>query len=299
MSGSLHVIETVRRVALLGVRCLDAATGTLVTAGLRVAAVPVRGGSWTAARPAAAGIFAFHRLPGLHAAAFGEDVLDSPPTQSFALLVTDQSRRYQGVGLLVDAPRRQPLTLRLLRLPAAPPAPGVLTLRGTLQDATRLDSNGMLLPAAFALIEALRGDEAEPVLGLSDERGEFVVVLPHPDPLGPHLDYGTGSPASRPTLAERNFPLLLRFRYQPSRQRWLQPTLRGAALRDTAAPDAVPEIEALQSQTTAELAPPWPPGAASPPDGLEIQVSFAATAVVGGSAAEGSVRLLPAPPDTP
>ncbi len=291
---ALRTIETIRRFALLGVRCLDAATGAPVSSNLSLRAVPQGGGAWTEARPSASGVLAFHWLPGLHDAAFGDAPLTSPPaTLPFALVLTDRLGRYQDVGLLLDLPRARLLVLRLLPLPALPAPPGLLALRGTVRDATRSDAEGQALPAAFALVEALAG--AEPALGLADARGEFVVALPHPDPLDPPAA-GEGSPPARPTLNEQLWPVRLRFRHQPSRQRWLRPLARAAEVLDAAAPGAVPLLSGLEAQAEAALAPPLPPGAASPADGLEILVPFAGTAVARGGAADGSIPLIPAPP---
>lgn len=292
----LRFIETIRRVALLGLRCRDAATGAPVGEGLVLRAVPAEGGAWTEARLTSSGMLAFHCLPGLHDAAFGDAPTASPPaTRRFALLLTDRLGRYQGVGLLLDLPRPRPLELRLLPLPAAPLPTSLLALRGTLRDVTRPDAAGRAAPAAFAIVEALRAPDAEPALGIADARGEFVVVLPHPDPLDPP-GAAPASPATRPTLGETLWPVLLRFRHEPSRQRWLRPLSRAAELLDAPASDAVPLLAALEAQGEASLASPLPPGAASPPLGLQVLVPFAASAVARGGAADGAIHLVPASP---
>jgi hypothetical protein len=303
MVSPLRVIETIRRVALLGVRCLDGATGAPVTAGLSFRAVPTEGGPWTEARATASGLLAFHRLPGLHDAAFGDVPEASPPERRpFALILTDRLHRYQDVGLLLDLPRVRPLVLRLLPLPAAPPPPGLLTLYGALHDATRLDAAGRPMPAAFALVEAERTPDApaaEIARGLADARGEFLVALPHPDPLSPPGGMVPSSPQLRSTLDEQRWPVRLRFRYQPTRQRWLRPLPRGVEILETPTSDSMPEIAALQAQSNASLAPPLPPGAGSPPTEMEVRVPFAGSALVRGLAADSAVLLLPTPLGSP
>src|SRR5438552_13098391 len=112
MIGFHPSTDTPERISLtcaLGLRLLDVATGTFVTAdGLSARAWPV-GVPWQAVDgiTTPSGIIAFHGLPGLRAfeRSDAENPWDpAPATRLFQVEVTDSSGRYLPCTFVVQAP---------------------------------------------------------------------------------------------------------------------------------------------------------------------------------------------------
>lgn len=304
-------LETVVRRVPLGLRCVDVATGAVVTGGLSVTAAPLAGSSkTTAARAAQSGYYSFQNLPGLRDYEFaaGDESAASPPAGSeFAIRVEDSLGRYLPWGVVLTLPRETPLTFQLLSAPGRGAVPGLMAVTGSLRDGNVLLAGGGHGPAAFARVEAhYEADAASPpdaFVGLADARGEFALFLPGPNPLRPPAGVAVTSPnsAGRQTVSELRWPLTLSFFYEPARQRFLRARGRGGAevvegqtaetIALARAGGAVPELSSLLTQGPAEVfASAGGPAAVS----LGVEVGFMKDFVARTAGAGSDVLLSPA-----
>src|SRR5262245_12424547 len=212
--SAIRIIETLVRRTPLGLRCVDVATNAPAPAGLRITAMPLEGaGKPVAAFTTLSGVYALQGLPGLRDFEFGgkEEILLSPPAsppagREFVILIEDPQRRYLPFAMRLLLPRANVLQTMLFPAPGRTPAPGLMALRGSLKDAATQLANGSAGPAAFAHIRAryeTPGDVVE-YPGLADERGQYVLFLPFPNPARPPAGVTLASPntAGRQTLAE-------------------------------------------------------------------------------------------------
>lgn len=230
-------LETVRRVAPLGLRCLDTLTQRPVFEGLSVKATPTSGTyKSVSAFVNRSGIFAFQGLPGLHDFEYGADasLLADPPIVSpardkeFALRIEDTQRRFISIGLILTLPRREVLSALLFSAPNRARVPGFTVIRGEIKDATLMAS---LRPASFARIEAQYEVTNPPTIyaAIADARGQFALFLPSPNPFKPPAGVPVTSPntSGRRTLSQLRWPLTIRFFYQPQRQKFICANARG------------------------------------------------------------------------
>jgi hypothetical protein len=213
-----RLLERVSRLAPLGLRFRDAASGLHIGDGLAVTAYPVGNPSRrVAAATNRSGVYAFHHLPGLRdvEASDGDAAFwASPPAgQRFVVEVADPAGRFVAVRFEAEAPTRGLFELACLPVdsppgspPTAPPSgvplfssagravpPGMTALRAELWDplAER--------PAAWAVLEAAV-EGLPPARGLADERGQLALILPYPEPLAAPLASppdGASPPAGR------------------------------------------------------------------------------------------------------
>ena len=232
MIGFHPDIETPERVSLtcaLGLRFLDVATGTFVTAdGLSARAWPV-GVPWQAVdgTTTPSGIIAFHQLPGLREfeRSDAQNPWDpTPATRLFQVEVTDLSGRYlpctfvvqapvEGVAIFADnasPPWMHDGAVPLFSAPSRVVPSGLAVLRAELREL------GSGEPAAWALVEAEYSSGGLPrtACGLADDQGRVVLMFPYPEgrrrPLG-------GSPPTNGVngLTQQYWELDLLFFYQP------------------------------------------------------------------------------------
>jgi hypothetical protein len=221
------LVETVTRVAPLGVRFRDAATGLIVSDGLRVRerhhgvdAVPNRSGVWVAAG-----------LSGLRSQEQGtgdDDFWASVLRRRYEFEVEDLLGRFAGFRFEAELPHRGVFVLDCDG-PASPPEspPGMTGPGDALplySAATRIAPAGMAIvradlwdedadaPAAHAVLEAGPAG-MPPALGLADDQGRVAVVLPYPEPPG-----SGGSPPGTPSLSLQTWPIELGVRYEPRPQ---------------------------------------------------------------------------------
>ena len=237
MPVTFQPLETVARAVPLGLRCVDIATRSQVSAGLSVSALPAeRVARPTAAQPTRSGVYALRDLPGLREPEFaGGGAPASPPAspagREFAVTVGDTQGRYLPYAMLLTLPRGGLLTTFLFPAPSAPRASGLMSIRGSLRDATRPLADGSHGPAAFARIEAEYEATSPPTVyvALADWRGEFALFLPEPNPLKPPAGVSPTSPntSGRQTISELRWPVTLRFFYEPQRQQFIRTGERG------------------------------------------------------------------------
>jgi hypothetical protein len=227
-------LETVARNVPLGLRCVDIATRSQVSAGLLVTALPVgRIARPTAASLTRSGIYALHGLRGLREFEFADDSpTSSPPAgREFVVFVEDAEGRYLSYAMRLTLPRGGVLTAFLFPSPARQKACGLTTIRGSLRDATRPAPDGAPGPAGFARVEAEYEVTSPPTVyvGLADWRGEFALLLPEPNPLKPPAGVANTSPntSGRQTISELRWPVTLRFFYEPQAQQFITTDERG------------------------------------------------------------------------
>jgi hypothetical protein len=197
--NAVAILDRFSRIAPLGVRLRDVATGRIAMGQFEVTAAPPGGGPQALARNGLA-VWIAVRLPGLRDADLDPATSGSTPVRSYALSVDDPGGEFLPLRLNVVLPRRGlytwdgwsalppallaplrdepggepcPDALPLFSAPARAAPLGCAALRGQLR---RLDNDQ---PAAWTLI-AVRQD-GERGLGLSDAEGRFVVFMPWPE----------------------------------------------------------------------------------------------------------------------
>jgi hypothetical protein len=196
------IFERLTRVAPLGLRFWDAATGVFITDGLSVQAVPeLAAGTYTGPPVQAfanrSGVFVFHHLPGLQESEFGAGDLAywqaPPPQKNYLVTVSDPLLRFLPFSFAAQAPTRQILVFACANgkpdpLPDNQPA-GSLPL---------YSASGRPVPGGCAVIRALlERDPTNPQpatwavmeayvknvfvsRGISDERGQVSLYFPYP-----------------------------------------------------------------------------------------------------------------------
>src|SRR5215213_8464232 len=91
MIADAILIERVLIYGVLGLRFWDGATDQAIGDGLRVAATPAgMSAPWVEATSNRSGVFAFHRLPGLHSTPFEK----ADCTRAYIIEVHDEFERY-------------------------------------------------------------------------------------------------------------------------------------------------------------------------------------------------------------
>lgn len=212
-----EVLERFARVAPLGLRFHDAATGENVGGGLNVTVYPANN---SARRVEAlvnrSGTYVLHHAPNLrafeHGAGDDEFWQNLPTPQTFVVEVVDQERRFQPFLFELELPAPRGLFNWLPPFESSPPtsaksvplysAParalrsGMAVVRADLWNA-QVDA-----PAAWAVVEA-RLDGQLHARGLSDERGSIALIFPYPKP----TDAPLASPIASPPV-NKNVPLL-------------------------------------------------------------------------------------------
>jgi len=313
--SAVRILETIVRLTPLGMRCIDISTRAPVTTGLLATATPVgEQGKTVMAFTTHSGVLAWQGLPGLHEFEFGEteDALFSPPvvsppaTKEFAIRVEDIQSRYLPWGVALRLPRAEVFRALLFPAPSRPAIPGMAVIRGSLKDADRFQQDGTRQPAAYARIEAQYETVGAPTVyvGLADERGQFALFLPFPNPLQPPAGVILASPntTGRKTLTELRWPVTLTFFYEPDGQKFICTRAGGqvdliTGQRDgvTNAPllaggRCVPELPSLLTQGAALVVTP----AASPPAStLQAEIEFGKETVVRAAAGAADVWLQP------
>jgi hypothetical protein len=299
MTG-VRVLETLVRTAPLGVRLLDVSTRAPATGALAVAVAPLDPpGPMRMGRPTGAGNHAFANLPGLRAYEWGEwpENASPPRGQRFVLWVEDDRRRYLSWAAPLTLPRSTLFQGLMFPLPARPPIPGLALIRGALIEDGPPGPDGHPPPARFARIEARLTANADPFLAVADERGQFALYLPWPNPLQPPSGMPPSSPntAGRAVLDELRWPVMLRFFYQPSAQRHLARDAGGRLeWRPGPAPaDGLPELTGLLTQAEAT------PAGSPPLESPTVEIVFGREAALRGPGDTSELRLVPAPPTSP
>lgn len=261
-------LESVTRVAPLGLRFVDDTTGLPVGSGLTVEAYPpghpeLRRRS----RETRSGLHGFPELAGLRTQESGAGdsaYWASVPQSAFVVEVIDGERRYLPARFTALAPSRGVAGLAcasfsfsvtgqaavpLFSRPSREVPKTTAAVRAELWDA----ASGR--PAAWALVE-VSFDGAAPARGLADEAGRVAVFLSLPAPLG-FVDDPEASrsvPVSGPPLLDQQWPCTVRAFRAPPPLSPPQPDLALDPLHRLGAL-AVPDLCALLAQPAARLFP--------------------------------------------
>ena len=267
LAPRLLPLERVIVFTLLGIRLLDAATGGPITDGLSVRARPPSAPDQVArAEPTWAGVYAFHRLPGLrHLVYPDEPVLgraSSPETRRYVVDVRDASGRFVPVAFEADAPYEGFFSLGLNGSPPADAAPGfylfpavtrspaaaLAVVRATLVDR----ASGA--PAAHAVLELTLPNGGRE-FGLADDEGRVVATFAYPRFAPTVLSPPQSADAAREPAG---WTLTARVRYQPGAQISLLP-------------DLPPDFVSLFGQSDAPI---WATAAGPPAGALDVGLVF-------------------------
>jgi hypothetical protein len=240
VSHPVRVLERVMRVAPIGLRFQDAATGEFVSDGLRVIACPERS-PWrqAVAYPNRSGVYVLRDLPGMRAleqgagdAEYWRDVPADKPR--FVVEVVDEQRRFQPFTFTVDAPHKGVVTpaINTLGSPVdgAPGIPlfsapnrlapaGMAVVRADLWDVGGAGERSR--PAAWAVLEVTvpasrPGLSDIRVRGVADELGRVAVMFPYPVPAARPLGSPLGSPvaSTQVPLARQQWDMVLNAAYR-------------------------------------------------------------------------------------
>jgi hypothetical protein len=226
-------LETVARVAPLGVRFRDVVTDTLVGDGLSVTVYPAASPARrVAALSNRSGVYVLHRAPGVRAFEQGEGdaafAADAQPPLHFVVEVEDLEHRFLPFSFAAELPFRglYNWTSPLDPAPASPPDPprnvplyssptrrapaGMAVVRAELRDPV-LDA-----PAAWAVVEA-RLDGQMVARGFSDELGRLALIFPYPAPLKfPPVSPPASPPTAQgPPLMQQEWHVTLSAAYAP------------------------------------------------------------------------------------
>ena len=207
-----RIIETLGRVAPLGIRFRDVLTGTDVQ-GLTVDAWPVLADATVEqslrrirAFETAGGVYGWLELPGLRQYTFGagDDKYwrDLPRVFQYRVEVADAARRFLPFRLDVQAPSRGVLTwagdptdsppnaARAVPLHSAPsrvPPAATAVMRADVREA---DSR---LPASWAVVVAYSGGQRIG-RGIADRNGQLLLLAHYPEPVPPPLAVSASPP---------------------------------------------------------------------------------------------------------
>ena len=216
MTSGVQVLETVTRLAPLGVRFWDPVDGAAVSEGLSAAI-------WPAAQPELASpavvnrsdIFTFQNLSGLREIEYGagDDAFWSthPPRYNFVIQVQDAYGRFLPFQMSVRLPvRGLSDAVPLFSAPARSLIAPMAVIRAQLFDPMRS------VPAAWVLAEA-SFDGGPAARGLSDASGGLLLPMPYPE--APTQSVAAGSPLlpGGTKLADQSWQIRLRFFYAPQR----------------------------------------------------------------------------------
>ena len=181
--------DVITRVAPLGLRFVDDATGVAVRDGLAVA-WRVGDGAPVAARPNRTDVFVVRGIPGLRASEQGagdEDFWSRPPARrAVAIEVGDPHGRYAPFSFAADAPSpglfappcagADATAIPLLPAATRSAPAGMALVRAELRDAASGD------PAAFAVLEIDAGGGGPKGRGFADAEGRVAALLAWPRP---------------------------------------------------------------------------------------------------------------------
>ncbi|MBZ4417852.1 hypothetical protein [Myxococcus sp. RHSTA-1-4] len=233
MRPPVHVMERLSRVAPLGLRFVDEATGTFIGDGLQVSAFPE--GLPAARRQSVlnrSGIHVLMDLPGLRDLEFGDEHAGDDAwwathagQRPYTVEVRDTLGRFLPCAFRAELPHRKlfapdcvssppsplsPLSpnddgpsVPLFSAPSRQAAVPLAVLRAELWD---VDEDA---PAAWALVEATDPGGVT-VRGVADEKGRLALFFQYPRPLdfSPDFSFPAGPP-----LLEQTWALQIRVHY--------------------------------------------------------------------------------------
>lgn len=206
------IVDTLKTHAPLGIRFWDKVFDKPVTQGLSVAAYTAsKPANWVQAQRNASGIYVFHQLPGW------------PNLQdiSYVITVSDTSGQYLPMaftvnklpkdGLLLYEPVGSPAAalkgIFLFSTPARKVPGWLAAIRGRLLDEPANQ------PAANALV-GVTVQEGVVFYGLTDAKGEFLIVMPYPTTPAPFLASPAGPGGTE--IRDQHWGISLEVRYLPA-----------------------------------------------------------------------------------
>ncbi len=217
------IFEHLTRVAPLGLRFWDSASGQFISDGLFVQAVPklpsgVYLGAPVQANANRSGVFVFNHMPGLQVSEFGsgdQEYWQTPPAKKdYTITVLDTLFRFLPFTFDVQAPAKKILAFACSNgkptpLPDKQPsgsiplysAPGRSVPGGCAVIRASLARNPLNpLPAAWAVVEAYV-EGALVCRGLSDAKGQLALYFPYPKFVLPN------PMSNRPPLTQATWPV--------------------------------------------------------------------------------------------
>lgn len=233
----MNILETVNRVAPLGLRFWDEVRQVAVGDGLSVTAYPAENNQLRAtAFVNRSSVYAFEDMPGLRAFEMGsgqpEFWNENPPQYPFVVEVQDSEHRFLPFSFrlrvpvrgawefacdsfdspplapdpLASPPGMRPWGIPLFSSPARTVVPGMAVVRAELAES---HDEGRT-PAIWALVAATI-DGKLVARGLSDEQGRLVLMFPYPQP----PEFAPDSPfAQRKNLSEQSWTVQVRAYYE-------------------------------------------------------------------------------------
>jgi hypothetical protein len=296
----IRVLEELPVFTPLGIRFWDAALNRQIHDGLVVRAWPESAkGPVVTARRTASDVYTFGRLPGLLTVEYRQRELHaaagSPDERSFVVHVQDPRGRFVSAAFVVPLPLSysgvfpgggtgSPPTafpgFPLYSAATRPLSPSVAVIRGDLVHWDLSEPDRFDRPASHATVE-VRGPTGESAVGVSDERGRFVVVLPYPE-----FDLPMDSPPEHGlALFDQHWTVTLAVRYEPS---GLVP------LSGTDTPDYASVLEQTVAGVWESVASPPEAGAAAME--IDVELSYGRDLVV---RSHGHSSLLVSPLTSP
>jgi hypothetical protein len=201
----------------IGIRFWDLTLGLPIAEGLSVdlrlanTGWPVRTATLTAA-----GVYAFFGLPGLRAAEYPTGAGYGPArTFSYVVTVQDQLGRYLPTVLVyaldqTGAPVSGSAGIQLAYLFSAPTRtapPGMAAVTAYLIDR---DTDA---PAAWAVVSLQAGSDPETWLGIADDTGSALVLVPYP--VAQSLLLGSPPGSGQTSIGSDTWPLTVEVAYSP------------------------------------------------------------------------------------
>ncbi len=215
-------LESLSIVTPLGIRFWDLTLNRPISEGLSVNLRPVNASAPVLqAKVTPSGVYAFFGLPGLRNVEYPNSNGFGPPrTFSYVVTVQDQMGRYlptvlvytldQTGALLVNGVPDDTRGARLAYLfsaPTRPATPGVAAVSAYLWDQ---DANS---PAAWATVGIQVGSDPETWVGIADDSGRAVVMVPFP--VVQRLRLGSPPGAGQGDFANESWPLTVQVQYSP------------------------------------------------------------------------------------
>lgn len=212
LAEKITVVDTLKTHAPLGIRFWDKVFDKPVTQGLSVAAYALsKPANWVWAQRNASGIYVFHQLPGW------SNLQDVP----YVITVSDTSGQYLPMaftvnklpkdGLLLHEPVGSPADalkgIFLFSTPARKVPGWLAAIRGRLLDEPANQ------PAANALV-GVTIQEGSVFYGLTDAKGEFLIVMPYPTTPEPLLASPSGPGGIE--IHDQHWGISLEVRYLPA-----------------------------------------------------------------------------------
>jgi hypothetical protein len=217
MTGPGLPLESLRISTPLGIRFWDLTLGLPIAEGLAVD-LRLANSGWTVltATLTTCGVYAFFGLPGLRAAEYPTSSGYGPArTFSYVVTVQDQLGRYlptvlvytlDQTGALVSGSAGVQLAY-LFSAPTRTAPPGMAAVTAYL-----IDQNADA-PAAWALVSLQAGSDPETWLGIADDTGSALVLVPYP--VAQSLLLGSPPGSGQTSIGSDTWPLTVEVAYSP------------------------------------------------------------------------------------